>query len=107
MRKTETLSMWRERIEACKMSGMNVFKWCNDNQISRHAYYYWHKKIKDMKVENNKLEPIFVEVQKKVIPAEEVTSCEGLEVSWKDFKIKITNENVLPMVVELLNRLGD
>jgi len=34
---------WQQRIIECKSSGMNVYQWCKQNNVSKDAYYYWLK----------------------------------------------------------------
>lgn len=44
---SEKFILWKQRLEEIKQSDLNVDEWCKQNQISKHAYYYWHKKILD------------------------------------------------------------
>lgn len=37
---------WEKLIAECQSSGLQVDEWCEKNQISRHAYYYWLRKIR-------------------------------------------------------------
>jgi len=37
----DSITLWKQRIEGRKASGLKVDEWCNQNQISRHAYYYY------------------------------------------------------------------
>ena len=37
---------WEKLITDCQSSGLKVDDWCEKNQISRHAYYYWLRKIR-------------------------------------------------------------
>ena len=37
---------WEKIIAACQSSGAKVDVWCEENNISRHAYYYWLRKIR-------------------------------------------------------------
>ena len=37
---------WKKLIKECQSSGLQVNEWCEKNQISRHAYYYWLRKIR-------------------------------------------------------------
>lgn len=37
---------WEKLIEDCQNSGLKVDDWCQKNHISRHAYYYWLRKIR-------------------------------------------------------------
>lgn len=37
---------WTQLIKECQSSGMRVDDWCIANDISRHAYYYWLRKLR-------------------------------------------------------------
>jgi len=37
---------WEKLIADCQSSGLKVDDWCIKNNISRHAYYYWLRKIR-------------------------------------------------------------
>lgn len=37
---------WIQLIKECQSSGMRVDDWCTANDISRHAYYYWLRKLR-------------------------------------------------------------
>lgn len=52
---------WKQLISDCQSSGMRVDDWCIQNNVSRHAYYYWLRKIREeacellpVQTENNK-----------------------------------------------------
>lgn len=51
MSKTDSITLWRSRIQSRKLSGLKVNDWCKQNSISRHAYYYWYRKLKNIKEE--------------------------------------------------------
>ena len=36
---------WNKIIEEQKISGLSIEKWCNQNQIRPHAFYYWRDKL--------------------------------------------------------------
>lgn len=37
---------WEKLITNCQSSGLKVDDWCEENRVSRHAYYYWLRKIR-------------------------------------------------------------
>jgi len=37
---------WEKLITDCQSSGLKVDDWCEKNHVSRHAYYYWLRKIR-------------------------------------------------------------
>ena len=41
----EKISVWNERIAACRSSGISVRAWCEENGISTVSYYKWQKKL--------------------------------------------------------------
>ena len=103
MAKRVSKAVWKERIEACKRSGEKVEKWCEDNEVSRPAYYYWHRRIKNLEINDRSSNPIFVEVQKA---SNKVLSSPEISIAWKEFTIKISDEETIPMLANLLNKLG-
>ena len=36
---------WEEKIQEQKTSGFSIAKWCRDNQVVEHAFYYWKKRL--------------------------------------------------------------
>lgn len=104
MSKTDSIALWKSRIQSRKLSGLKVNDWCEQNSISRAAYYYWYGKLKDIKEEQG---DVFAEVMFEslpIIPVEKVAKPEILIV-WKDFSISVTNQHAIPMVADLLCRL--
>ncbi|MGB8452393.1 MAG: hypothetical protein WCD89_08675 [Anaerocolumna sp.] len=44
--RTEKISLWRERIANKEANGLNLTNWCAQKQLTKHAYYYWKRKLK-------------------------------------------------------------
>ena len=103
MKKDEKISLWKTRIEDRKNSGQNVADWCAENNVSRHAYYYWHRKI--TLLETTVETAVFAEVfpQKETVPVEE--KLEGINIKWKDFSITIKDKHAVPLMAELMTSL--
>ena len=40
------MEQWEKLILDRQSSGLQVDEWCEKNQVSRHAYYYWLRKIR-------------------------------------------------------------
>lgn len=40
------LEQWTKLIQNCKASCMTINEWCELNNVSPHAYYYWLRKIR-------------------------------------------------------------
>ena len=41
------MAQWQSIIKECKESGMTVAEFCEERNISWHAYYYWLRKIRE------------------------------------------------------------
>lgn len=41
------LQQWTTIIQDCRASGQTVDDYCSANNLSRNAYYYWLRKIKE------------------------------------------------------------
>ena len=44
----QKLSIWAERVRACRESGQTVTQWCEENSISVKTYYNWQKRVYEM-----------------------------------------------------------
>lgn len=65
------LHQWSDIIQACKASGQRVDDYCADHEISRNAYYYWLRKVREAALEQS--QSLFAEVNQ---PDSDVsTSC--------------------------------
>ena len=42
---------WINIFADCKQSGMTVQQYCDANHLSRDSYYYWHKKVRALTME--------------------------------------------------------
>ena len=104
MSKTDSITLWRSRIQSRKLSGLKVNDWCEQNSISRDSYYYWHSKLKDIKKEQDDAFAEVLPAQAPMIPVGKVTEPKIL-ITWKDFSISVTDQQSIPMVAEFLSRL--
>ena len=41
------LEAWASRFAEQKASGLTVADWCQQNNISKHSYFYWKRRLKD------------------------------------------------------------
>ena len=41
------LNEWAGIIKSCRVSGLKVDDYCRQHDISRDAYYYWLRKVKE------------------------------------------------------------
>lgn len=104
MIKTDSIALWKNRIQSRKLSGLKVNDWCEQNSISRDSYYYWYRKLKNIKEEQG---DVFAEVMFEpapIIPVEKVAKPEII-IAWKGFSISVTDQHAIPMAVELISRL--
>lgn len=60
------IAEWASIIKACKSSGLKVDEYCRQNNISRDAYYYWLRKVKEAAL----LQSGFVEIPLEKQPSE-------------------------------------
>ncbi len=47
------LEAWASRFAEHRASGLTVADWCRQNNISKHSYFYWKRKLKDEAVVSN------------------------------------------------------
>ena len=60
------MAQWQSIIKECKESGMTVAEFCEDRNISWHAYYYWLRKIRDYITQPQSSETVFVQLPSPV-----------------------------------------
>ena len=107
MNTEESIELWNKRFKDRKLSGQKVDVWCQKNNISRHAYYYWHRKIQNMK-QNEGKEDTFVELaipSLEAIPLSEENKENELVITWNDFSITIRKPADILIVADLMQRL--
>lgn len=77
------IQQWSDIIKDCKASGLKVNDYCSENNISRDAYYYWLRKVKDAALIQNG----FVEIP---IPSHnEVAASTGLIAKLNGITLEI------------------
>ena len=59
LNRQEKISVWSERIAACRNSGISVRTWCEENGISTASYYKWQKKLFHLAAQSS---PQFAEI---------------------------------------------
>ena len=60
------MAQWQSIIKECKESGMTVAEFCEDRNISWHAYYYWLRKIREYITHPQTTETEFVQLPSPV-----------------------------------------
>ncbi|MDF2543338.1 MAG: hypothetical protein K0S47_3056 [Herbinix sp.] len=99
----ESYSLWKQRIYEQRISGMTIPEWCEKNQLSPHAYYYWRKVIR-----THEEDPIvsqittFAEIQQTEKAT--VSSC-GVVLTWKDVSIQISSKQEALLAAEVIRVL--
>lgn len=107
MKSKDAVELWSKRFMDRKLSGQKVDVWCEKNHISRHAYYYWHRKIQDIEQQEEK-EETFVEVavsSVEAIPISKENKENDVVITWNDFSITIRESADIPIVAELMQKL--
>ena len=56
------MAQWQSIIKECKESDMTVAKFCEERNISWHAYYYWLRKIREYITQRKTTETEFVQL---------------------------------------------
>jgi len=102
-----SLETWRKRIADQKASGLKVTAWCEKNNLSKHAYYYWRKRTgTDEEGEPEKNEAaVFAELKPAFQPIFETTA--QLQISWRDLQISISNSETARLAAEFIRRLQE
>lgn len=101
----DSITLWKNRIASRESSGLKVSEWCANNNISRHVYYYWHRKVT---VQSFIGKEKFVEVPiKSALNSSAALQTEKSElmIKWKDISITVTDSNSVNLAAELLCRL--
>lgn len=103
MRKQDCLSLWKQRIEEQKNSGMGIREWCESQKLSKDAYYYWRKKLQ--RISSPCTERIsFVELPVRKEEPGPGGTC-GLTLQWKEFTLSVADSSSLPLLKELMKGL--
>lgn len=103
--KTNNVILWKERFADRVASGLKVEDWCKRNGITKHAYYYWHRKVQD--IQPDFMENRFVEVMPND-PSKETNAGavdSEITVTWKNFSISAKNPQQISLLSELMQRL--
>lgn len=102
-----SLKLWRKRIADQRASGLKVTEWCEKNNLTKHAYYYWRKRIESVdegSSETTKM-PVFAELKPTLRPMNETK--DQLQISWKDFQISISTVDSARLAAEFIKQLRE
>jgi hypothetical protein len=102
---TNNTILWKERFAERAASGLKVEDWCKRNGVTKHAYYYWHRKIQDVQLGfmENKFVEVMLNDPSKETNADAIDS--EIIVTWKDFSISANDPQQIPLLAELMQRL--
>lgn len=101
--KENKISLWRERIADKQASGLKLVDWCTQNQLTKHAYYYWKRKVEGLEsapAENT----LFVEIPSDAGHSRNPGS-PAMQLKWKELSICVTDSHSVSLAAELLAKL--
>jgi len=93
------INEWAAIIKDCKASGMKVDEYCQQHAISRDAYYYWLRKVKEAALQ----QAGFVELpvpENKPTPATDFAVQMVVKVAGTE--LGINNETPTELLVRIL-----
>ena len=103
---SEKFILWKQRLEEIKQSDLTVDEWCNRNGVSKHAYYYWRKKILDSINDDNK-NTCFAEVTHLMVtPEDNSRTVNGLVINNRYCSLTIHNKNEAALAAVFIKELG-
>lgn len=104
---SEKFLLWKQRLEEIKHSDLSVDEWCNQNQVSKHAYYYWRKKILDSMNDDNKT-TYFAEVTHLMEASHNNRgTADGLVIHNRYCSLTIHNKNEAVLAAVFIKELGE
>ena len=84
----KSLELWKHRIADRKASGMKVTDWCEKNNLTKHAYYYWLNRIEATAQNTDTSIPVFVEIETNYIAPMKAEKSD-LQITWNDVNLSI------------------
>ena len=97
------MTKWSEIIKDRCESGLTIKEYCAEHGISRDAYFYWLKKIRESAVASASEQ--FAELLPPAEPSVAVGSGAGVTIELNGTKIRVEDacsRNTLSMVLEVL-----
>lgn len=106
IRQQVKINQWKNLIMECRSSGIPVRQFCEEHNLSWHAYYYWLKRIREQLAEAmpekcSEAEPSFVR-----LPAMPATSAASVTLRKGSFSVDISgdvNKATLRSIIQLLS----
>lgn len=78
----EQKQQWKENILKQQKSGLSIARWCRENNLAVHNYFYWRKKII----------PKFPLTRSDFIELAEETSITGITIEYKNIRVHIDKQ---------------
>ena len=104
---SEKFLLWKQRLEKIEQSDLTVNEWCTKNQVSKHAYYYWRKKIHVSMNDDNKT-TCFAEVTHLMEAFHNNSGVsDGLVINNKYCSLTIHNKNEAALAAVFIKELGE
>jgi hypothetical protein len=100
----KSFELWKQRIAERKASGLNITNWCKENNLSKHAYYYWQKRIDAIKQNTDTPMPVFAEVEPAYTTSRQTIKSD-LQITWNDINIAISNSDNAKLAAEFICQL--
>ena len=98
------LELWKQRISDRKASGLNVTDWCRKNNFTKHAYYYWMRRVQDDIKRSDVSIPVFAKVEPAhTLPENDMKSM--LHITWHDINFTVSNSGTAKLAVEFIKQL--
>jgi hypothetical protein len=69
---------WREQVERQKASGLNMSKWCREQQIDYRHFLYWNERFSSSQLALT--QATFEELKESADNAPVIIECQGMRV---------------------------
>ena len=103
---SEKFLLWKQRFEEIKQSDLTVDEWCNQNRVSKYAYYYWCRKILDSMKDDKTT--CFAEVTHLMEAFHNNSGVsDGLVINNKYCSLTIHNKNEAALAAVFIKELGE
>lgn len=102
MMNQDNKNLWKKRIKEQTASGMSMAAWCRQNQITKSAFYYWKKRLREDTVDTHS--SFFTEL-KLPDSAFQPEGKAGLQLRWRDYSFLVSNSSELSLVVQFIRQV--
>ena len=100
----KSFELWKHRITEMKASGLKVADWCEKNNLTKHAYYYWLKRIEATTKKPDAPAPVFVEIEPSYITTRQTVKAD-LKITWNDINLTISDSDNARLAAEFISQL--